>query len=50
MRKKGGNPTRAKRMTRYVEPHTSHVAARHVNTNGDSGRGDIVSVELLIGS
>src|SRR5450755_559331 len=37
--KNGGNPARAKRITRYVEPQLSHVAARQLRTSGENRRG-----------
>src|SRR5271169_3735587 len=44
--KNGANPTRANRITRYVEPQISQVAARQLSTKSDSARGGAI-VPLL---
>src|SRR5580658_10887416 len=45
--KKGAKPTSAKRITRYVEPEISHVAARQLKTSGESGRGGVMMPVVL---
>src|SRR3984957_18557371 len=45
--KNGGKPARAKRITKYVEPQTSHVAARQLRISGESRRGLPVGPEAL---
>ena len=46
-KKNGANPTSANRITRYVEPQISHVAARQLSTKSDSrGGGSIVPAVL----
>src|ERR1700685_490119 len=48
IKKNGANPTSANRITRYVEPQTSQVAARQLSTKSDSRRrgGSILAAVL----
>jgi hypothetical protein len=39
IKKNGAKPTSAKRITRYVEPQISHVAARQLRISGENGPG-----------